>query len=450
VELDQQRALQVETLRAALGSAEIPVLTLNGTLNTAQKSNSPRADRRVQLLVPRSAFSQATRITEPLPWRYSWTRRGLMRIVPGAYYWFDGGIELELLWGVPAAPLPSVALRRLTAELWRTARDTGAGIYEPDSSHLLVYLAVRSCLGQKGDDRDWTRFLAQRALVHDPQAARTAARRCQVLPALDRALVAADRGEQSRPGDGQVFQGWIATPFRLALAFRRHVRPRRIGRLLNLTPTLGDFDIRCRVVGVETIAERGVFVPTPDADLIADMAGRLIADMPEPVVVEVGTGSGAIALALASIRPDASVYATELLPRSASCAERNRKRLGLRNVRILGGSLLERLPTTLQGRVSLLIANLPFYPKRAYAGVGSVPRATIQGSGDDGLDLIRRLLGEATDRLHPGGWIVLQMFAWQWDLMLSELVELGFRPATPVKTGPFVIAPAQRFSRTFE
>jgi methylase of polypeptide subunit release factors len=89
-----------------------------------------------------------------------------------------------------------------------------------------------------------------------------------------------------------------------------------------------------------------------------------------------------------------------------------------------------------------MIANLPYVPAREDYTIGSVPRATIQGSGDDGLGLVRQLARDATQFLSSGGLLQLQMLGWQWDLLAPELVTLGYRPGPPQVFGSFAICAA--------
>jgi release factor glutamine methyltransferase len=207
-------------------------------------------------------------------------------------------------------------------------------------------------------------------------------------------------------------------------------------------PLLGDFAIRCRVAGVEVLAEPGVFVPTPDADHFVDMALERVDGLTKPTIVEVGTGCGAIALALAHARSDAEVHATDLFPAAVRSARNNARRLALDRVCFYRGSVLDPLPAGLGGRVDVIIANLPFYPERNYASIGSVPRETIQGAGEDGLDLLRQLARDAIRLLRPEGRLLLQMFARQWETLFLELTDLGYRPGSPRLSGPFAICPA--------
>lgn len=190
------------------------------------------------------------------------------------------------------------------------------------------------------------------------------------------------------------------------------------------------------------MAGPGVFVPTPDADIVANMTIERVTSLATPTIVEVGTGCGAIALAVARARPDAEIHAIELSSAAVRWARFNAGRLAIESVRFYRGSLLDPLPPDLAGRVDVILANLPYYPAPDYASIGSVPRGTIQGAGEDGLDLLRQLARDALPLLRPGGRLLLQMFASQWKKLSPELAELGYRPGTPRLTGPFAICPA--------
>jgi methylase of polypeptide subunit release factors len=395
----------------------------------------------MQLLIPKAQMGAARSVLEPLGWRYSWVRRGLLRLLPMFYYWWDGGAEVELYWGLPAAPLPSGALLRLTGALWHSAEETHAGFLRPDAAALLVHLAVQASRPGRSHEDDWAAFLRLQQTVADSHGADEVARRAGVSRALRNAVAAAKAG-RDRPERGPTYDGLVGAAWRVANAVQARARPRRLKRVLAGNPWFGDAAIRCRVGEIEVIAGPGVFVPSPDAGLFAQLAGERLMGSSKPTVVEVGTGCGAIALAVAHARPDAEVHATELDRPAVGWAKRNARRLGLDRVTFYAGSLLDALPMDLHGRVDLVIANLPYFPAQDYMPIGSVPRGTIQGSGDDGLGLIRQLARDAIPFLAPGGGLLLQMFAWQWETFTAELVELGYRPGTAHMTGAFVIAPA--------
>jgi methylase of polypeptide subunit release factors len=395
----------------------------------------------MQILMPKVHVRAARRLVEPMPWRYSWVRTGPMRLIPMANYWWDGGTDLSIYWATPAAPAPSSWLNGLMEALWQRTTRTPEGLLEPDPAALLVHLAVQACRPGPGHLDDWRHFLTCRQWVEDWARVQTIARHAGVAHAVRRALAAAEAGDE-RPGVGALYDGARDIVWRLATAVQMRVRPRRLSRLLAGMPVLGDTSIRCRVAGTEVLAGPGVFVPTPDADIFVSMTIPHLMGSANPTIVEVGTGCGAIALALANLRSDAVVHATDLFPAAIREARRNGRRLAADRVQFYAGSLLDPVPSSLYGRVDAILANLPFYPARDYASIGSVPRGTIQGVGDDGLSLVRQLARDAIPFLKPGGRLLLQMFTWQWEKLSGELAELGYRPGLPQLTGPFAICPA--------
>jgi len=425
-------------LTNALVHAGVEVLVVRGAVPDAGASTA----KSLQVLIPRRQVASARAALEPLGWRYSWVRGGIMRLLPMLYYWWDGGYEIEAYWSLPAAPLPSGSLKALKNELWRSATRTSSGVLQPHADALLVHFAVQSCRPGPGHEPDWESFLRLRASTPDLEPAVTLARRVGVSRGLRRALASADAGG-GPPGTGRMFDGPMDWAWRGALALQSQARPRRFKRLLAGMPSLGDALIRCRTKGVEALAGPGVFVPTPDADIFVAMSEELLAGATTPTVVEIGTGCGAIALAVAHARPDAEVHGTDLFRVATRWAERSARGAGLDRVRFHTGSLLDPLPADLHRRVDLVIANLPFYPPSGYAAIGSVPRETIQGQADDGLGLVRQLAHEAPAFLRSGGTLLLQMFAWQWDKLVEELPLLGYTPATPRYSGRFAICPAK-------
>lgn len=189
--------------------------------------------------------------------------------------------------------------------------------------------------------------------------------------------------------------------------------------------------LRCRFGGVTLHVPRGVFVPTAATESAVTAAREAAASRNTPVIVDVGTGSGAVALSLARGLPGASVYATEISELAVKCARRNRSRLRVRNAHILRGSLLDPLPRRLRGRVTVIVGNIPYVPPdTTHFGAQLFPAGTAIGSGADGLDLIRDLARNARDFLEPGGTLVLQLAEHQWPNFAPELEALGYtRPS---------------------
>ncbi len=151
----------------------------------------------------------------------------------------------------------------------------------------------------------------------------------------------------------------------------------------------------------------GVFIPRPETELLVEAALGLLEAASRPLVVDVGTGTGAIALAIADERPDAIVLATDLSPAAVSLARRNADRLGLR-IEVHPGDLLEPIRAS-AGRIDLVVSNPPYLRADRMddlpAEVRSEPELALAG----GVGLYERLALEAANVLRPGGGIVVEI-----------------------------------------
>jgi len=190
------------------------------------------------------------------------------------------------------------------------------------------------------------------------------------------------------------------------------------------------------VFGFETIAEQHV-------DAILD---RLPTEGTNIRFVEVGTATGVVALCVARERPDLEVLATDVSFRALGWARRNRRRIGVRNVRFAQGSLLAPVQASWRGRVAAIAANLPLaLPAMSVelSGVLGWPVGTATGPGADGLGLIRALARDARHVLQPGGRLHLQLQGQHGPWLAPYFDELGYEaeiPADAAKRGTIEIA----------
>lgn len=152
-----------------------------------------------------------------------------------------------------------------------------------------------------------------------------------------------------------------------------------------------------------------VLIPRPETELMVDTVLRLLPADTFVRLVDVGTGSGAVALTLAAERPQWHIEATDISSDALRVALRNAEALGVRGqVTFLEGDLLA--PT--MGVFDAIVSNPPYVPLRDAAGVHPTvrdhePHVALFG-GDDGRALPQRLMIEALPRLTPGGLFVME------------------------------------------
>lgn len=157
--------------------------------------------------------------------------------------------------------------------------------------------------------------------------------------------------------------------------------------------------------GLDLEAGPDALVPRPETERLVDLLLSGLAGRTAPTVLDLGTGSGAIAIAVQRERPDAEVWASEVDPNAAGLARRNLARFAPA-VRLVQADLFR--DATLQGllpRLDALVANLPYLPDADAAALPpevrrDPPRALF--AGRDGLALLRRAWSEAEGTLAPG------------------------------------------------
>lgn len=158
----------------------------------------------------------------------------------------------------------------------------------------------------------------------------------------------------------------------------------------------------------------GVFIPRPETELLVDWTLRAISGTPSPTVVDLCSGSGVIALAIAVARPDARVVAVERDPNALAWARRNLElhvERGGNPVDLRGGDIAdERLLFDLIGRTDAVVANPPYVPDGTAVDVETAehdPAVAVFG-GPDGLDVVRALVPVAASLLRVGGVVAIE------------------------------------------
>jgi release factor glutamine methyltransferase len=181
---------------------------------------------------------------------------------------------------------------------------------------------------------------------------------------------------------------------------------------------------------LEFLVGPGVFIPRPETEVVVEAAlgevSRLQASgVREPVVVDLGTGSGAIAASIAIEAPGTRVHAVELDPEAHVWAQRNLRDLGI-DLRL--GDASESFPD-LEGAVDIVVTNPPYIPPDGQIRDPEVllydPPLALWGGGADGLDVARVVTARAGVLLHPGGLLVMEHADVQRGAVLALFDALG-------------------------
>lgn len=172
--------------------------------------------------------------------------------------------------------------------------------------------------------------------------------------------------------------------------------------------------------------DKRALIPRPETEQLVELALELIRGTEAPVILDIGTGSGVIALTVALEVPAGEIHATDLWPDALALAAENAARHQVERVVF---SRADLLPSA-GGPFHLIVANLPYIATGDLPGlapeVGHDPRTALDG-GPDGLDLIRRLAQGAPGRLAPGGALLLEIGAGQAAAVTELLGQSKYR-----------------------
>jgi release factor glutamine methyltransferase len=166
--------------------------------------------------------------------------------------------------------------------------------------------------------------------------------------------------------------------------------------------------------GLRLTVRPGAFVPRQSSELLAERAVNRLRPRRRPVAVDLATGIGPVALAVAHAVRRAEVHGTDISGDAVRQARANARALGLSNAVFHRGDLFARLPQQLRGRVDVITLHPPYVPSREVVDLpievrGFEPEHTLTDFSPDGLGLLERTTAGAPEWLRPGGWLLVEV-----------------------------------------
>jgi release factor glutamine methyltransferase len=243
------------------------------------------------------------------------------------------------------------------------------------------------------------------------------------------------KGVDSPRLDAELIVGHVLGLDRVTL-YLQHDRPlgeAELDRIRELVRRRGRREPLAYVLGhrefwsLDLLVREGVLVPRPDTETLVEAALGLLPEGERLYVADVGTGSGAVALAIAKERPEVRVFATDVAGEALHLAKENATRHELTDrVAVLKGSLLDAIPA--DRPIDLVVSNPPYIPTGDLDDLmpevrDFEPRLALDG-GADGLDVIRALIAAAT-RARRG--IAIEVGKGQAPAVAALLTGAGFR-----------------------
>lgn len=192
-------------------------------------------------------------------------------------------------------------------------------------------------------------------------------------------------------------------------------------------------------LGLDILAAPGVFVPRDSSEFLAIQAIRRLKGRRKPVHVDLATGGGTIALAVADRVRKARVYGTDVAADAVKLARRNAERLGLKAT-FTRGDLFGGLPRTLAGRVDVVTIHPPYVPVDEVQDLPDEVRAwepehTLTDGSADGMGLVRRTVEEGPRWLVEDGWVLIEADPDAARDVKRVMTRGGFRDVKSTKGG---------------
>jgi release factor glutamine methyltransferase len=191
--------------------------------------------------------------------------------------------------------------------------------------------------------------------------------------------------------------------------------------------------------GLELIAEPGSVVPRHASDFLAEQAIRRLRRRKRPVHVDLATGVGTIALAVANEVPTATVYGADLSDAAVRLARRNAKRLGL-SATFRAGDLFDGVPGRIAGTVDVITMHAPYIRRWELEYLADEvrrwePEHTLTDGSDFGLELVVRVADEGERWLRPGGWLLIEVSPDRTQEVRRLMRAAGMREIASTKGG---------------
>ena len=185
--------------------------------------------------------------------------------------------------------------------------------------------------------------------------------------------------------------------------------------------------------GLSFNVDEQVLVPRPETEMLVEYASKNTKQSAR--VLELGTGSGCISIALSHVRPDLKINATDVSPGALRVAKSNNLTLGT-SVKFTRSDLFKSLPAK---QYDAVLANLPYVPEpaRRQPEITHEPDIALYG-GEDGLDFYRSFFAKLEDYLHPNGFSVIEFSPTQFAAVRSEFTKYLF---TPVSEYIYLVTP---------
>jgi release factor glutamine methyltransferase len=166
--------------------------------------------------------------------------------------------------------------------------------------------------------------------------------------------------------------------------------------------------------GLRLAVGRGAFIPRQSSEWMADQAIRRLRPRREPVHVDMATGVGPVALAVAKALSRAQVYGADISAKALAHARRNAAALGLGNATFLKGDLFDALPDRLRGQVDVVTVHPPYVGRRELKDLpheilGFEPRESLTDESPLGDRILSVVAGESPSWLRHGGWLLVEV-----------------------------------------